>query len=535
MSHLRAFASPSAWILEPETSTYAENTAWSNKDMDPVPPHKRTWTMLNYVTFWISCAANVSTWQLGSSMLAIGLSWPRALLAIFLGHLVIAIVVVLVGTIGARLRVPFPVIARSSFGFWFSYFSVISLIVLSMFWFAIQTYIGSECIYQILKAIWPSIAHLPNHLSSSASITSSGLLCYFLYWLIQFPFMFISPQKIRVLFLAKTIIIPPTFLAMLIWAFIRVPPNKSILAPKAVLSGKELSWAWVSAFNSAIGFFATAGVNMPDFTRYAKNERAQYIQLVVIPITFTLVSFVGIAVTSAGIALYGEVLWDPLKLVDHWDNRACAFFTSLAFVISTLSTNVSANSLGAGNDMAVLYPRYINIRRGQVICAFLGGWALSPWKILASAPGFLSFVNGYTVFIAPIIGIILTDYWLVHRTRVDLPAMYRPHGRYTYTCGVNWRAVVAMAVSLPPTFPGFIDNVKGTVGTGVGSHLFDVAFLLGFSLASSVYFTLSKLFPAQDTVLDHAILELEPHEGSHSGSCDGLGDQAELADVEKCA
>jgi len=174
MSHLRAFASPSAWILEPETSTYAENTAWSNKDMDPVPPQKQTWTMLNYVTFWISCAANVSTWQLGSSMLAIGLSWPRALLAIFLGHLVIAIVVVLVGTIGARLRVPFPVIARSSFGFWFSYFSVISLIVLSMFWFAIQTYIGSECIYQILKAIWPSIAHLPNHLSSSASITSSG-------------------------------------------------------------------------------------------------------------------------------------------------------------------------------------------------------------------------------------------------------------------------------------------------------------------------------------------------------------------------
>jgi len=248
---------------------------------------------------------------------------------------------------------------------------------------------------------------------------------------------------------------------MLIWAFIRVPPTKSILAPKAVLSGKELSWAWISAFNSAIGFFATAGVNMPDFTvskpshkrtyscdnetqRYAKNERAcviyiattfwykqkkhffsQYIQLVVIPITFTLVSFVGIAVTSAGIALYGEVLWDPLKLVDRWDNRACAFFISLAFVLSTLSTNVSANSLSAGNDMAVLYPRYINIRRGQVICAFLGGWALSPWKILSrwdhlldyirwldaigSAPGFLSFVNGYTVFLAPIAGIILTD------------------------------------------------------------------------------------------------------------------------------
>jgi nucleobase:cation symporter-1, NCS1 family len=110
---------------------------------------------------------------------------------------------------------------------------------------------------------------------------------------------------------------------------------------------------------------------------------SQYIQLLVIPTVITLVSFVGIAVTSAGISLYGQILWDPLKLIDHWDNRVCAFFTSLIFALSTLASNISANSLDAGNEMAAMYPRYINIRRGQVICAFLGGWALCPWKILA--------------------------------------------------------------------------------------------------------------------------------------------------------
>jgi Permease for cytosine/purines, uracil, thiamine, allantoin len=110
---------------------------------------------------------------------------------------------------------------------------------------------------------------------------------------------------------------------------------------------------------------------------------SQYIQLIIIPIAFTFASFVGIAVTSAGITLYGQVLWDPLKLVDQWDNRAAAFFVSFAFVLSTLGTNVSANSLSAGNDMTALCPRYINIRRGQMICAFLGGWALCPWEILA--------------------------------------------------------------------------------------------------------------------------------------------------------
>lgn len=102
--------------------------------------------------------------------------------------------------------------------------------------------------------------------------------------------------------------------------------------------------------------------------------------------------------TSAGIQLYGEVLWDPLLLIDRWDNRPAAFFASFVFALTTIGTNISANSLGAGNDMTVLCPKvsvyafpqiiayfeqYIDIRRGQIICAIIGGWALCPWEILA--------------------------------------------------------------------------------------------------------------------------------------------------------
>ncbi|KAI0297023.1 NCS1 nucleoside transporter family [Multifurca ochricompacta] len=472
-SFIFSLARPSAWKLEPESSTFAPSSAWSTP-------------------------------------------------AIAVGHVLIAIVMVLNGTVGARLHIPFPVLNRSSFGFWLSYFSVISRVVLSMFWFGIQTYVGSECVYQMLKAIWPSIAHLPNRLPPSANITTSGMICYFIYWLIQFPFMLISPQKIRWLFLAKAIIVPPTWLALLIWAFVKVPPNTGLLSQKAVLSGGELSWAWLSALNSALGIYATLGVNIPDFTRYAKNERAQYVQLIIIPIAFTLASFVGVAVTSAGITLYGQVLWDPLKLIDQWDNRAAAFFTSFSFVLGTLGTNISANSLSAGNDMTALCPRYINIRRGQVICAFLGGWALCPWEILASAKGFLSFMNGYTVFLGPITGIMITDYWLVHRTRVDVPSMYRPHGRYRYTYGVNWRAAFAIIVSVPPTLPGLINSINTKIQVGVGTRLFDIAYILGFTLASIVHFTLSELFPARETMLDHAILDQEtlPDDRSSSRSDD---------------
>jgi cytosine/uracil/thiamine/allantoin permease len=145
---------------------------------------------------------------------------------------------------------------------------------------------------------------------------------------------------------------------------------------------------------------------------------SQYVQLAVIPPAFSFVAFIGlflspftvhaptlktigITVTSAGEILYGEILWDPLRLIDKWTNRAAAFFASFAFLLATLGANISANSLSAANDMMALLPQYINIRRGQVICAIIGGWVLCPWEILASAPRFLSFMSGYTVFLGP--------------------------------------------------------------------------------------------------------------------------------------
>lgn len=515
VSRARALTKPSAWVIEPEPSTFAPPDTWTNRDLDPVPPERRTWSTWNYVGYWISDAANVASWELASSMLAIGLSWRQALPAIAVGHLIIAFVMVLNGTIGARLHIPFPVLNRSSFGYWFSYFSVVSRVVLAMFWFSIQTYTGSECVYQMLKAIWPSLARMHNSLPESAHITSSGMLCYFLYWLIQFPFMFVSPQKIRWLFTVKAVIVPAAWIAMLIWACVKVPINSpdGFFRQHSELKGSDLSWAWLSALNSALGLYSTLAVNIPDFTRYAKNERAQYVQLGIIPIAFTLAGFIGIAVTSAGVTLYGEILWDPLRLIDRWDNRAAAFFASLSFVLATLATNISANSLSAGNDLAALMPRYINIRRGQVICAIIGGWVLCPWEILASALGFLTFMSGYTVFLGPFAAIMICDYWIVHRGAVDVPAMYDPRGRYRYWNGFNWRAVLAILVAVPPNMPGLIASINPKIDVGKGgAYVFNFAWIFGFVVAGAVYTLTSVFFPAKETMLDAPILGTDNHD-----------------------
>ncbi|CAE6409820.1 unnamed protein product [Rhizoctonia solani] len=421
--------------------------------MDPVPIHQRSWTMWDYTSYWLSDGFNVATWNMASSMLAVGLSWKQALPAIAIGHFLIALAVTANGTIGARLHIPFPVLNRSSFGYWLSYFSV------------------------------------EGRLSDSANITTVEMMCYFLYWLIQFPFILVSPHKIRYLFIAKAILAPATGLAIMIWAFVR-SGGGPIFAQKATISGPALSWAMLSAMNSAIGNYATLSVNIPDFTRYARSPRDQYIQVLIIPVIFTFFAFMGIAATSAGNVIYGEILWNPLTLIDRWDNRAAAFFASFSFCLATIGTNVSANSISAANDFTALLPK------ASPPCT-------KPYR---SAIGFLNFMGGYTVFLGPICSIMIVDYWFVHKGKIDVPALYDPKGRYRYTGGVNWRALLALCVSVPPNLPGLIHSINPKIDVGLGGqHLFSIAWLLGFSLAGVTYYVTSMLFPPRETMIEELI------------------------------
>ncbi|KAJ6545019.1 NCS1 nucleoside transporter family [Mycena vulgaris] len=492
----------STWALEPRQSPTG-SPRWSNEDMDPVPIHLRTWTTWNYIAYWISDAMNPSMWEVASSMLAVGLNWRQALAAIAVGQIIIAAVILLNGTMGARLHLAFPVIARASFGFWFSYFCVLSRIIMSMFWFGIQTYVGSECTYQMLKALWPSLSRMPNHLSPSAGITTAGMTCYLLFWIIQLPFLFLSPRRIRYLFMAKAVLVPVTFLAILTWAMVRAPPRTSLAPKPNLLAGSSSIWPWFSSLNSALGAWATLSVNIPDFTRYAINEKAQYIQIFIIPASITLVGFCGIAVASASEVLYGTVVWDPLKVIDHWDSRPASFFAAFGFTLAVLGTNISANSLSAANDMTVLMPRYINIRRGQVICAIVGGWVICPWKILSNAPGFLSFMSAYSIFLGPFAAIMVVDYWIIHRCNIDVDDLYNPRGRYRYWNGINWRALVAFLFGCVPNVPGLVGSLNPKLEVKGMQHIFDVGWLYGFFSASLVYWILATVVPAGETFAPH--------------------------------
>ncbi|EGG10512.1 uncharacterized protein MELLADRAFT_33785, partial [Melampsora larici-populina 98AG31] len=475
---------------------------------DPVPEEKRTWSTKDYIVYWISDGFSVAVWDMGSSMISNGLSFRQAIPIIATGFTIIAIPITINGTIGAKtLDFICLVLTRASFGYWFSYFPVISRVILAAFWFSIQTFTGGECVYQIIRSIFPSFSKLPNHLPVSSDITTSQFISYLIFWLIQLPFVMMGPTKksLRHFFLIKSILCPICGSVMFIWALTK--GGKEIFKHHSSLSGNVFSFSWLSGMNAAIGNYATLSVNVPDFTRYAKSPKNQNVQLFIIPITFTLIAFQGMVVASAGYVLYDqEYLWDPLRLINKWNNRLAIFSASFCFLIATLGTNISANSLSGANDLTALAPKYINLKRGSFLIAFFGGWAIPSWKILKSSIGFLNFMSGYTVFLGPFSAIMICDFFIVKKGKLDIPELYKPNGRYNYYKGFNWRAIITLLVSVSPNLPGLINSAAPGVQISSGAqHLYAIAWIYGFFTASVVYTSLNLCFPAHETLVEEMI------------------------------
>ncbi|KAK6383951.1 hypothetical protein LTS17_003243 [Exophiala oligosperma] len=498
------FERPHLKVEQPKSSFAEGNSRWTNKDLDPVPPARRKWGVISFIAYWVSDAFNAATWQFASAMLAVGLSWRESLGIVALSFFIISWVIAFNGAIGVLHHVPFPVIARASWGFWGSYVAIISRAILAIFWFAIQTMNGANTVRVMIGAIWPSFLRLKNHIPESQGIDTATMISFFIFWLIQIPFVIMHPNQLRFLFMAKTIIVPAAWLAIMAWAFASTDGGE-IFNQRATISGSAYSWAFLSSMTSTIGNYATLSVNQADFSRYSRvSVKWQCMYVPMLPAFFTFIAFIGIASSSAGGYHYGIVEWDPMALVAHWDNRAAQFFAAFSFALAALGVNISANSLSAANDLMALAPRYINMRRGQLLTA-LTCWALVPWKILESAGSFLNFMSAYAIFLGPIAAIMLFDFWVIHKRKYDTIALYNPHGIYRYTYGVNWRAIVAFLVGVAPSLPGFVNGINNNIDVGSGIHPYQFGWLLGFVGTAIVYTILSLVFPARETFIDCAL------------------------------
>ncbi|KAK9481374.1 permease for cytosine/purines, uracil, thiamine, allantoin-domain-containing protein [Lipomyces japonicus] len=485
------------------------NGRYSNKDLDPVPLAERTWIHRHYAVFWISDNLSVSGFRNAASVMEIGLSWRLALVNVTLANIIWGGFVYINGIAGAKYHIPFSVHTRAAFGYYLAYLMIAMRMIVGIFWYGIQTYTGAECVQSILYALWPSFRNVPNTLPESANINTQFMTSYVIYFITCLPFHYVGVHRIRWLYLTKTITLPICSLAIMGWMIKQVGIGETSLFKQGnTRQGSALGWAFMSGLYSNIGSGVTLICNANDYSRYARRPRDTFATALSVPITACFVTFIGVVYAAGSNVLYGSILWDPLLIINHWTSRggrAAAFFCAFSFYLSQLGLNIAANSLAAANDLNCLFPRYINLRRGQFVAAFLGGWALTPWNILTSAPAFLNFMSGYSVWLGPLAGILVSDFYIVHKQKYNVYELYKFTGIYRYWHGINWRAFLAFTIGWVPLLPGFIPTVSSnSTSTGM-VHLYNLGFFYGFGAAFFSYAIICHFWPAQATMLAEAI------------------------------
>lgn len=229
-------------------------------------------------------------------------------------------------------------------------------------------------------------------------------------------------------------------------------------------------------------------------------------QVPIIPFLKVLTSLSGIVATGAAKNAYGTAIWNPVRLLPYWTSpsgRLAAFASDAIWVLAQLCCNVSANVISLSNDLTTICPKWINIKRGAIVRAIFGGWAMVPWVILSSASTFLNFMSGYALFLGPFASMMLCDYWIVKKRHIDVPALYDPAERYTYTWGMNWRAVLTEAVVVGPLFLGLakaINSKSVEISPGL-SYLYAIHWIYGFVVSIFAHWLLNLVFPAKDTIV----------------------------------
>jgi NCS1 family nucleobase:cation symporter-1 len=446
-----------------------------NKDLAPVPAERRTWRTYNYAALWISMSVNIPTYMLASGMIAGGMNWKQALFTVFLGNVLVLVPMLLNAHAGAQYGIPFPVFARAAFGVLGANVPAILRALVACGWFGIQTWIGGEAINAMIAAIAPSWRHFPY----------GAAVCFGLFWLLNVLVILRGIETIRFLQGVSAPFLLLIGLALLLWARAKAGGFGPMLAtPSKFQTFGEFFRFFVPSLTGVVGFWATVSLNIPDFTRYAKGQREQMVgQALALPTTMTFYSFIGVAVTSATLIIFGEALWDPVAVLSRLGNPWAVVLAMLALLMATLNVNVAANVVSPANDFSNLSPRRISFRTGGLITCVMG-IAMQPWKLLANYGSYIfGWLVGYSGFLGPIAGVLICDYFLVRKKILSVEDLYRRGGQYEYSRGINWQAIAALAAGAGVAFVGLVYPPVRV--------LYNYAWFVGFLVSFTVYFALT--------------------------------------------
>jgi len=447
-----------------------------NKDLAPVSPERRTWGTYAYAALWISMSVNIPTYMLASGMIAGGMNWKQALFTVFLGNVLVLIPMLLNAHAGTRYGIPFPVFARASFGVLGANVPAVLRALVACGWFGIQTWIGGEAINAMLIALAPGWQHF--HYGPA--------VCFGFFWLLNVLVILRGIETIRFLQGVSAPFLLLIGLALLLWARGKAGGFGPMLAtPSKFHTFAEFFRFFIPSLTGVVGFWATVSLNIPDFTRYARSQKDQMVgQALGLPATMTFYSFIGIAVTSATLIIFGEALWDPVAVLSRLGNPWAVVVAMLALLMATLNVNVAANVVSPANDFSNLSPRRISFRTGGLITCVMG-IAMQPWRLMSSYGNYIfGWLVGYSGFLGPIAGVLICDYFVIRHKNLSAQDLYQRGGQYEYSRGIHWQAIVSLAAGAGVAFVGlFVPALR---------VLYNYAWFVGFAVSFFSYLVLTS-------------------------------------------
>jgi NCS1 family nucleobase:cation symporter-1 len=466
------------------TSRVAADSRLYNEDLAPVPPEKRTWRTINYLTLWVGMSSQIPTYLVAGGLIALGMNWWQAIFTVALGNALILIPILLNSHVGAKYGIPFPVFVRASYGVFGANLPALMRAAVACGWFGIQCWIGGTAINLAIAAVIPGW----NDFGGTVGGNPIGMwLAFLIFWALNIFIIWRGMEALRRFQTYAAPIVLAFGLGLTIWMLSEANGFGPVFSdPGKLNSLGEFMPVFIPALVGVMALWATLSLNVPDFTRFAINQRAQLIgQAIALPLAMTLFAAIGAILASASKVVYGTAIWDPVKLAGHIGSPALKLTALLAAAVVTLTVNLSANVVSPSYDFANVAPRHISRRTGGMLVGFIG-IASQPWSLLSSPSGFIfDWLGGYGAGMGAIAGVMIVDYWIIRRRQLSVRDLFSENGVYRYTGGWNVRAIVATVLGLLLAWGGYaISAIHG---------LTDYGWFVGFFVSGIAYLGLARL------------------------------------------
>ncbi|NMP23570.1 cytosine permease [Sulfobacillus harzensis] len=462
----------------------------SNPDLNPTPMDIRNWNWYNFFALWMGMVHNIFNYSVAAGLLVLGMNAWEALFTILVGNLILLGIIVLNAEFGLRFGTPFPVAVRASFGVFGANVAALIRALVAIGWFGIQGYLGAQALSVLIGTVAPGWHEFTVHIPV-LGIPINLLAAVVVYWILFGLVVFHGMDAVKRFenWAGPSVLILMLFLFG--WALKSAHGFGPIYSQPSHFTGIGFWPAFFAGITGIIGAFATIGLNIPDFTRFAVSRKDHILgQALGLPLMQLFFAILAVTITSATIVVYHHAIWDPVTLIQKFKNPVIVFLGALILMVATLSVNVAANIVSPAYDLSNLVTKHINFKRGALITLIVA-FVIMPWRLLVNANTIYDILDVAGAAIAPATAIMIVDFWFIRKQHIVTNQLYSRHGIYRYYKGWNWRALVCLAVGL------FLGGAGVLIPAFAG--LYKYSWFVGLFAAGILYAILGTVFPvAQD-------------------------------------